>query len=111
MQQFYLALDLKNNEESIASYEKFHKEVWPEVLDSIADAGIYKMEIFRVSNRLFMIIEATDDFSFEKKSTLDRDKTTVQKWEALMWQFQQAIPGAASEEKWLLMKKIFEFNK
>jgi len=32
----------------------------------------------------------------------------VEKWETLMWKYQQAIPGAKPGEKWVLMNKIFE---
>ena len=32
----------------------------------------------------------------------------VQRWETLMWQYQQALPGASPGEKWRLMSKIFE---
>ena len=62
-----LALDLKDDPALIAKYEEYHRNVWPEILNSLRDAGITNMEIYRISNRLFMIIETTDDFSFEKK--------------------------------------------
>jgi len=55
-----------------------------------------------------MIIEANEDFSFEKKSAMDATNPKVQEWENLMWKFQQALPWAKPEEKWILMDKIFE---
>ena len=58
-----------------------------------------------------MIIEANDDFSFEKKSIIDAANAKVQDWEDLMWKYQQALPAAKPGEKWMLMKKIFELNK
>jgi len=108
MQKFCLALDLKNDPVLIAEYEQYHAAVWPEILASISGAGILHMEIYRVENRLFMIIEADNDFSFEKKSALDAYNKMVQDWEALMWKYQQSLPTAAPGEKWMLMKKIFE---
>ena len=111
MQKFCLALDLKDDEALIAEYEKYHAAVWPEIIDSLKGAGITLLDIYRVSNRLFMIIEATDDFSFEKKSAMDASNAKVQEWEELMWKYQQALPGAKPGEKWMLMKKIFELNK
>lgn len=106
--RYCLALDLINDESKIAEYETYHRQVWPAILDSIKDAGISEMEIYRTGNRLFMIMETTSDFSFEKKAKLDAANPTVQKWEALMWNYQQAIPAAKPGEKWVLMKKIFE---
>jgi L-rhamnose mutarotase len=107
MQQYCLALDLKDNEELISEYEAYHRAVWPEIIASIKDAGIDKLDIYRVSNRLFMIIEAGDAFSFEAKAAADANNPIVQKWEDLMWNYQQAIPCAKPGEKWLLMQKIF----
>jgi L-rhamnose mutarotase len=109
MKRHCLALDLKNDVELIAAYEEYHRNVWPEVLQSLSDSGIQNMEIYRISNRLFMIIEVKDGFSFEDKAKLDAKNTKVQDWEVLMWNYQQALPIAKPGEKWLPMDKIFEF--
>jgi L-rhamnose mutarotase len=110
MKKYCLALDLKNEPEAIDQYEKYHTAVWPEIIKSITDSGISHMEIYRAGNRLFMIIETTDDFSFEKKSAMDAGNPVVQKWEALMLHFQLPLPFAKKEEKWVLMKKIFSLQ-
>lgn len=110
MKRHCLALDLKNDETLIAKYEEYHREVWPEVLDSLQDSGIAHMEIYRVGNRMFMIIEVEDSFSFEKKAEMDADNAKVQEWEVLMWEYQQALPMAKPGEKWLPMEKIFDFK-
>jgi L-rhamnose mutarotase len=107
MQTFCLALDLKDDPDLIAEYEAYHRAVWPEIITSIKDSGILKLDIYRVSNRLFMILEARDDFSFEVKAIADDNNPMVQKWEDLMWKYQQAIPGTRAGEKWLLMHNIF----
>jgi len=106
--RYCLALDLKNDPDLIAEYEKYHQNVWPEIIKSIKDAGIEFLEIYRAGNRMFMIIEANDDFSFEKKTAMDAANSKVQEWEGLMWKFQQALPWAKPGEKWILMDKIFE---
>ena len=108
MKRYCLALDLKNDPTLIAEYEVYHQNVWPEILKSIKDAGIEKMEIYRTGNRLFMIMETKDDFSFEKKAAMDTANEKVQQWEQLMWKYQQAITGSKPGEKWRLMEKIFE---
>lgn len=108
MKRFALALDLKDDQTLIAEYEAYHQEVWPEIAASIKDSGITHMEIYRYANRLFMIMETTDDFSFEQKSALDASNPKVQEWEELMWRYQQALPGAKTGEKWMLMEKIFD---
>jgi L-rhamnose mutarotase len=108
MKRYCLALDLKDDAALIAEYEKYHQQVWPEIIDSIKNSGIEVLDIYRIGNRLFMIIEANENFSFEKKAASDAANPKVQEWEELMWNFQQAMPGAKPGEKWVLMKKIFE---
>lgn len=107
MKRFCLALDLKPDAALIAEYEMHHRNVWPEIIQSIQDSGILHLDIYRLENRLFMILEAEDDFSFEQKNALDAANPRVQTWEQLMWQYQQAIPGAQPGEKWRLMERIF----
>lgn len=111
MKRYCLALDLKNDPALIAEYEAWHAAVWPEILVSIRDAGIMGMEIYRWGNRLFMIMETTDDFSFERKSAMDKANEKVNEWEELMWKYQQALPGSAPGEKWILMDKIFDLKQ
>ncbi|QDW23934.1 L-rhamnose mutarotase [Pedobacter sp. KBS0701] len=110
MKKYALALDLIDDAKLIAEYEAYHKQSWPEITDSIIDAGILKMEIFRISNRLFMLMETTDDFTFSRKQQMDQNNEKVQLWEELMWKFQQPLPFAGEGEKWVLMEKIFELD-
>ena len=110
MKRYCLALDLKNDEALIAEYEAYHRDVWPAILESIRAAGIEQMEIHRVNNRLFMIMEVNDDFSFEKKAAVDASNEKVQQWEELMWKYQQALPLSKPGEKWMLMQKIFSLK-
>jgi L-rhamnose mutarotase len=107
MTRYCLALDLKDDPKLISEYENYHKQVWPEIIKSIKDPGIEVLEIYRTGNRMFMIIEAKDDFNFEKKEVADAANSKVQEWEELMWKYQQALPWAKQGEKWILMEKIF----
>jgi len=106
--RYCLALDLKNDDNLIAEYELYHQNVWPEIIDSIKSSGISTMEIYRVFNRLFMIMETDETFSFDRKNAMDNANPKVQEWENLMWKYQQAIPNSKPGEKWVLMNKIFE---
>ena len=108
--RYCLALDLQSDPALIAEYENWHREVWPEIKASILDSGITQMEIYRLENRLFMIMETGPAFSFEKKSAADAANPAVEKWEQLMWKYQVAIPGGGHGEKWRLMDKIFELK-
>lgn len=108
MKRYCLALDLRDDTALIAEYEQHHRAVWPEIVKSIRDSGIDRMEIYRTGNRLFMIMETGDDFSFETKKLNDDKNPRVVEWEKLMWKYQQALPLSKPGEKWIIMEKIFE---
>jgi L-rhamnose mutarotase len=105
-----LALDLRDDPELIDAYERHHERVWPEITASIRAAGIVDMEIYRTGNRLFMVMEVADGFTFEAKAAADRSDPRVQAWETLMSTFQQALPWAAPGEKWVRMARIFKLE-
>ena len=108
LRRYCFALDLKNDPKLIKEYEVHHQNVWPEILKSIKDAGIEQLEIFRAGNRLFMIMEVNEQFNFEAKARADHESEIVQRWENLMWNYQQALPFARPGEKWIVMNKLFE---
>ncbi|MGE5518805.1 MAG: L-rhamnose mutarotase [Candidatus Dadabacteria bacterium] len=110
MKRYCLALDLVDDPHLIAEYENYHKSenAWPEIKKSITDSGIINMEIYRTGNRLFMIMETADDFTFKHKAEMDNSNPNVLEWEKLMWKFQKPLPWAQEGEKWILMNKIFQ---
>lgn len=103
------ACDLKDDPALIEQYKQFHAPggVWPDILESIRNAGVLDMEIYLTGNRLFMIMETTPDFDPAAKSAADVANPRVQEWEQLMWKFQQAVPWAKQGEKWTPMELIF----
>ncbi|MEN9684402.1 MAG: hypothetical protein RLZZ28_188 [Bacteroidota bacterium] len=107
LDRYCLALDLIDDAELIGAYEEWHRNVWPEILAGIRSSGIAHMEIYRVANRMFMIMEVNEQFDWAEKARADADSEIVQQWETLMWNYQQPLPFAKPGEKWMLMKKIF----
>lgn len=108
MNRYCLTLDLIDDLALIKEYERLHEKIWPEIRQSIIDAGIEDMQIYRFANRLMMIMEVNDSFDFDRKSAMDAGNAKVQEWETLMWDYQKALPGAKPGEKWMLMENIFE---
>ena len=108
-QQYYLALDLKDDPQLIETYLQYHRpeNVWPEITADIRASGVLNMEIYRVANRLFMIMTVEDDFSFEAKAEADAADPKVKEWETLMATFQQTLPGAPEGSKWQRLERIF----
>ena len=109
-QRYCMALDLKDEPDLIQRYVDYHADgkAWPEITQSIKGAGIINMEIYLIANRLFMIMDVDDSFSFAEKAKMDADNPKVQEWESLMQNFQQALPWASNGEMWMKMDKIYQ---
>jgi L-rhamnose mutarotase len=106
--RYCFALDLINDESLINKYIQYHKNVWPEILISLKDSGIVDAEIYHTQDRLFLLIDTNETFFLENKAKMDANNPIVQKWEALMWQYQKALPNTQLGEKWVLMDCIFK---
>ncbi len=108
----YFALDLKDDAALIERYKAWHAPgaVPVAINRSIRQAGIEKLEIFLVGNRMVMALTPGPDFDAAKKAAADAADPDVQAWEELMWTFQQALPFAQPGEKWLPMQKIYALS-
>ena len=108
MKRYCQTLDLYNDKELIEAYVEEHAHVWEEVKAGIREVGIVDMQIYIYENRLFMIMDTTDDFDMERDyarlATLPRQA----EWEAHMAKYQKAAPEKAANEKWIPMKRIFK---
>jgi len=102
------ALDLAEDAELIAEYERLHKPgaAWPAVIEHIRATGVENMEIWRTDDRLLMITEVSKDYPRQVETPPE-----VERWEELMWRFQRPLPDAAQGEKWVPMKRIFSLDE
>ncbi len=106
----YLALDLVDSPEKIAEYQRLHQQIWPEVATHLRYHGVVNMEIYRLGNRLFMVMEVNQQFDTAKFAEASLRDPNIQRWEALMWQFQQPTPWTPAGEKWVAMERIFSLH-
>ena len=96
--------------ELIEAYVKEHRQVWDEIKEGIRSVGILDMQIYILANRLFMIVDTTDEFDWEKDNARLATLPRQAEWEARMSKFQVSRPGQASHQKWQLMEQIFGLN-
>ncbi|MGY5354754.1 L-rhamnose mutarotase [Wenyingzhuangia sp. IMCC45467] len=108
MNRYCYTCDLKEDEKLIAEYKEHHKNVWPEIIASIKEAGIVDMQIYLSGNRMFMMMECDETFDPVKRAEKDANNPKVQEWEKLMWKYQQGLPWAKPGEKWIALEKIFQ---
>src|SRR5262245_11423773 len=106
-----LAVDLNGDQAAIQSYRRHHQEVWPEVVTSLREAGIRRMDIYLLSRRLVMILE-TDGQDFRRCFAAHvASSPRVAEWEALMRSMQAAPPGAAPGDWWTPMEQVFSLEQ
>lgn len=113
VKRFCQTLDLKDDSALIAEYRKRHSEgeVWSEIIDGIREVGILEMEIYIVGTRLFMIVETPVDFDWDEAMARLATLPRQQEWEDYMSEFQAAAAGASSNEKWVMMERMFHLYK
>ena len=111
MPRHCLTLDLRNDETAIADYKRYHKKIWPEVKQSLLDAGVLEMEIYLLGTRMFMIMDVNDAFSLSAKAAADLANEKVQEWETIMHGFQQQLPEARADQWWMVMERVFSLDE
>jgi L-rhamnose mutarotase len=104
-------LDLKDDETAIAEYKRYHVKIWPEVKQSLLDAGVVEMEIYLLGTRMFMIMDGNDSFSLSAKAAQDLANAKVQEWETIMHGFQQQLPGSGPDQYWMEMERVFTLDE
>lgn len=106
--RYALALDLVNDAQKIAEYERAHQVIWPEVRDHLRAQGVIDMEIYRLGTRLFMVMEVNPKaYSTEAMASASQANPVIVKWEELMWTYQVPTPWTHAGEKWVPMTRIF----
>ena len=107
MQRFCQTLTLVDNPELIEKYVEAHAHVWPEIIEGQRQGGILDMQIYRHGRQLFMIMDTTDHFDFQRDMARLATLPRQAEWEAYVSQFQGCQADARSDEKWQLMERIF----
>jgi len=107
MTRHVLTVDLRDDPATIAAYREYHREVWPEVIESLRRAGVEDMEIHLLGRRLVMILELQDRSVFANHVA---SSPLVAQWEQLMRSLQEPVPGAPSGDSWALMEPVFRLN-
>lgn len=112
MRRVCLALDLVDDADLIAEYERWHAigNTPPAVIQSIRDSGIVNMEIFRAGERMFMIMDVDGSYDADAKARADAANPAVVDWERRMKRFQRPVPAAGADGTWIEMKRVFRLT-
>jgi Uncharacterized conserved protein len=111
MKVYAYTIDLKKDPVLIAQYVEYHRKVWPEVLENLKNRGILSDRIFILGTRLFMLIEANDDFDLQSDMQKCVEGSKEEEWEKLMRKFQVPVEWAGNGEWWAQMELVFDLNR
>lgn len=109
VKRYVQTMELRDNPELIKLYRKAHSEpeFWREIGEGIRQVGILEMEIYILSTRLVMIVDAAPDFQWDEAMSRLAQLPRQAEWEAYVACFQQCAEGQRSDEKWQMMERMF----
>ena len=109
---FAQALDLVDDPDRIAEYERYHETAWPEVVRGLRAIGIERMRIWRTGTRLFMIFEAPEGFDPDRDYQDYARDPRCREWDELMRTYQRQVPAAdpGSGSWWTPMELVFDLE-
>ena len=110
MKSYAMTLNLKEGPGVIEKYREHHRAVWSAVLAGLRSIGISRMRIFLHGRRLFMYLEASDDFDLGRDFPRYMETDRAREWDALMREFQEPVPGAAPDDWWAPMEEVFDLG-
>ena len=95
--------------EAEAEYIRYHAEVWPSVLKTIATCQIRNYTIFLRKGTLFAYFEyhGTDYEADMRKMAADPE---TQRWWRIMDPMQAQVADAEPGEKWSPLKEVFHVD-
>jgi L-rhamnose mutarotase len=112
MNRHVLTVDLRDEPEAIAAYRTHHREVWPEVVESLRAAGVRHMDIRLLGRRLVMVVELEDGLDLARVFARHAvSSPRVAEWERLMKSLQQPAPDAPPGQWWAIMQPVYRLDE
>jgi L-rhamnose mutarotase len=104
MQRYAQAIQLLPEHQ--AEYIRYHAQVWPTVLQTIAECNIRNYSIFLRNGILFAYFEyhGTDYAADLRKMAADPE---TQRWWTIMDPMQRPLQDATEGERWSVLKEVF----
>ena len=105
-------INLKDDPAAIDAYRRYHRDVWPEVLQSLRRHGVQRMDIHLLGRRAVMVVEMPDGLDYRTAFKAHASSSArVTEWERLMMSLQEPPEDARSGEWWVLMERVFHMDQ
>ena len=109
VKRYVQTMELRDDPELIALCRKAHSEEdhWEIINEGIRAVGILEMELYILGTRLVMIVDAPEDFDWDKAMARLATLPRQAEWEQYVARFQKCAEGQRSDEKWQMMERMF----
>lgn len=106
-------LQLENDAALIEEYKRLHAmgNIWPEITRGMKDVGIIDMEIYLDGTTLFMIMDTTQNFDYDKAMTKLATLPRQSEWETTVSKYQKTSVSSSAKEKWKLIERIYKLDQ
>ena len=100
---------LKVKEDRIDEYRRRHREVWPEMIDALRDAGWQDYSLFLAPDGTLFGYVTTPDSLAAAQAAMDRTEVNA-RWQAEMAPFFELPPGAAPGTGMVVLEEVFHLE-
>lgn len=111
------ALDLVDNHEVVEAYEAWHRpgQTPAEIIAFFRSEGVEDLQIYRAGNRLFMILDLSDDVSAADFAKAGADDDGMKAWVESMTPYQQpiafgAVAATSPSSSWVALGELFNLK-
>lgn len=104
-----VAFLLKVKQDRIEEYKKHHEQVWPEMLEALAETGWHNYSLFmRDDGLLFGYFETPDSLQAAQARMAEKDVNT--RWQEFMAPFFESPSNARPDEMFLELTEVFHLD-
>lgn len=112
MTRHVFTVNLKDAPGVVEDYKRYHRDVWPEVQESLKRAGVDQMDIYLLGRRLVMVVDMRDGLDYRTAFASHASSSgRVAEWEQLMTSLQSPPPEARPGEWWAAMERVFHLEQ
>lgn len=100
---------LKVRPEKMVEYKKYHREVWPEMLDALRRHGWHNYSLFlRDDGLMFGYFETPESFQAALDG-MSREEVNT-RWQEMMKPYFENLSGAHADESMVELEEVFHLD-
>jgi L-rhamnose mutarotase len=99
-----IAFQLRIRADKVQEYDLIHRQVWPEMIRTLEEAGAQDYSIFRRGQDLFLTMKTPSWDETQRKLALSE---VNQRWQKMMMPFWEPVPGKRDDEPLAMMQEVF----